>query len=384
MKKLIDYYNFEKKRLKKKYLALHEPSIDLLDKKSVINGLNSGYVSSAGKEVDTFEKKLKNITKSKFNIATVTGTAALQIALKIIGINKNDEVLLPSIGFVAAANAILYNSGTPHFVDSELNHFGIDWVKLEDYLSKNTIIKNNFCINKKTKNKIKAIIIVHIFGHPARIDKLIKVAKKYRLKVIEDAAEGLGSKYKKKHLGTFGDIGVLSFNGNKIVTTGMGGSILTKNSQYAKKAKHLISTSKIKHKWEFIHDEVGYNYKLPNINASLGISQLNKIKKLLLHKRKLYKKFYHLLKGEDKLKLLNEPKNSLSNFWLQTLIIKNPSTKIRDKFLRIFHKNKILARPIWTPLHKLKFLKNYPKMNLKNTEKIQIMIINIPSSYYFK
>ena len=382
MFKLIKFFKDRKKKNKKLFLPLHEPDISVNDINYVTKGLKSGYVSTSGKDIQKFENKIANFTRSKYAIGTITGTAALHIALKILNVNKNEEVLLPSFAFVAAANAILYNSAIPHFVDCELKKFGVDPIKLEKYLKKNTIVRKNKCINVKTKRIIKAIIIVHIFGHPAKIRKLLKIAKKFKLKIVEDAAEALGSLYIKKHVGTFGDVGVLSFNGNKIITTGMGGMILTNSKKLASISSHLISTSKTQHKWEFIHDKIGYNYRMPNLNATLGISQIHKLKKLLSHKRELFKKFKKLVEGSNELSLLDEPKDCKSNFWIQTLVLKKPSLKKRNKLLSEFHRNKILARPIWKPLHKLKYLKKYPKMNLSNTNILEKSAINIPSSFY--
>jgi perosamine synthetase len=299
-----------------------------------------------------------------------------------LGVKSNDEVLIPSISFVAPANAILYNGAIPHFVDSELNHFGIDADKLDRYLKKNTFLKNNVCINKKTKRVIKAIVIVHVFGHPAEIIKLIAIGRKYKIKVLEDAAEALGSLYNGKQVGTFGDVGILSFNGNKIVTTGVGGAIITNKTSLAKLSRHLSTTSKLNHKWDFVHNMIGYNYRLANLNASLGISQIDKLNKFILHKQKLLKKFKSFVKDSSQLKILDQPKKCRSNFWLHTLILKNSSKSKKDKLLNELHKNKIFARPIWRPLHKLKFLKKYPKMNLKNSEFLENKIINIPSSFY--
>ena len=246
IEKIINYLNIRRKKLNKKNLPLHEPDITKADQNEVIKSLKTGYVSSVGKNVTAFEKKIKQITKTNNVTSTINGTSALDIALKIVGVKKFDEVLLPTISFVAPANAILYNNAIPHFIDSELEHFGIDPLKLEAYLMKNTKIKKNCCYNKKTKRKIKALIVVHVFGHPAKILKLRSLAKKYHIKLIEDAAEGLGSFCNKKHVGTFGDVGILSFNGNKIVTTGVGGAILTNKKNLYDKAKHLVTTAKKK------------------------------------------------------------------------------------------------------------------------------------------
>ena len=382
MKKLLNYLVLKRKKLKKNLLPLHEPNLTKIDEREVIKGMRTGFVSTAGNEIAKFEKKIKKITKSKYVVSTINGTSAIHIGLKALGVQSNDEVLLPTISFIAPANAVLYIGAIPHFVDSDLNHFGIDPEKLDEYLKKNTVIKKNFCFNKKTKRIIKAVVIVHVFGHPADIEKLVSICKKYKIKVLEDAAEALGSHFKKKQVGTYGDIGILSFNGNKIITTGVGGAILTNNQKLAKLSKHLTTTAKKYHKWDFIHDMSGYNYRLANINASLGISQIKKLNKQIRLKRNLFKKYKKILGKSEDFLILDQPNNSRSNFWLQTLVLLKPSATKKNKVLKIFHENKILARPVWRPLHKIKFLKKYPKMNLKNANIIENKLINIPSSFY--
>lgn len=382
MNSIIDYLRSRRKKLKKKFLPLHEPEITKQDQEEVLKGLKTGYVSTAGKDISIFENKLKRITKAKNVISTINGTSALDIALKIVGVKESDEVLLPTISFVAPANAILYNKAVPHFIDSELEHFGADPEKLKAYLQKITKIKNKVCININTNKPIRALIVVHVFGHSAKIVELKKVAKEFNLKLIEDAAEALGSSYKKKHLGTFGDVGILSFNGNKIITTGVGGAVMTNQKELSDKARHLSTTAKIKHRWDFSHDMIGYNYRLANLNATLGISQLKKLHHYIKLKRKAYKRLNNFLKNSKDFYILNEPKNSKSNFWLHTIVINNPTQSKRDSLLLKLHKNKILARPIWKPLHTHNFLKKFPKMNLRNAKIIKNSIINIPSSYY--
>ena len=382
MKKLLNYLISKRKKLKKNSLPLHEPNLTKKDEREVIKGMRTGFVSTAGKEIFEFECKIKKITKSKYVVSTINGTSAIHIGLKALGVQSNDEVLLPTISFIAPANAVLYIGAIPHFVDSDLNHFGIDPEKLDEYLKKNTVVKKNFCFNKKTKRIIKAVVIVHVFGHPANIEKLIFICKKYKIRVLEDAAEALGSHFKKKQVGTYGDIGILSFNGNKIITTGVGGAILTNNQKLAKLSKHLTTTAKKYHKWDFVHDMSGYNYRLANINASLGISQIKKLNKQIRLKRNLFKKYKKILGKSEDFLILDQPYNSRSNFWLQTLVLLKPSATKKNKVLKSFHENKILARPVWRPLHKIKFLKKYPKMNLKNADIIENKLINIPSSFY--
>ena len=259
IKKLLLFFNEQKKNLKLSILVLHEPTITNTESRYVTRCLKSGYVSTVGDYVNLFENKLKKFTKSKYVISTVNGTAALHIALKLIKVKKDEEILIPTISFVATANSILYESAIPHFVDVEEDNFGIDPAKLDRYLKENSIIKKNACFNKKTQKKISAIIVVHVFGHAARIEQIIKIAKKYKLKVIEDAAESLGSFFKSQHLGTFGDVGILSFNGNKIITTSGGGALLSNDPEIIDKAKFLASQSRDPAP-HYQHSHIGYNY----------------------------------------------------------------------------------------------------------------------------
>ena len=374
------------KRLKKtlgkggKFVPLHEPSISKLDIKSVQKCVKSSFVSSTGKNVLNFENKIKKITNSRNVISVVNGTCGLHLSLKIMGVEKNDEVLLPSLTFAGTVNAILASSATPHFVDSEYETLGVNPEKLRDYLERNTYIKKNSCFNKKTRKKIKVLIVVHVFGHAAQIIKLKKICKDFKIFLLEDAAECIGSYFKNKHLGSFGNLGVISFNGNKSITTGGGGVILTDNNSLARKARHISSGSKIKHKWEYIHDQLGYNYKLPALNASLGISQIKKLKKIIRNKRLLYKKYEKNFRGLNYVKILKEPKNAKSNYWLNTLLIDSKNKSLKNPILKKLNKNKIMTRPAWKPLHSLKHLKNFPKMNLDVCEDLYSRIINLPSS----
>jgi perosamine synthetase len=367
---------------KKKRYTLHEPYFCGNEKKYINSALKKNYVSSVGhgEFINKFEKKIKKFTKTKFAIPVINCTGALHLSLIAIGIKKNDEILLPTLTFAGTANAISYCSAVPHFVDSEFETLGIDPYKLDNYLKKNVFMKNNECFNKKTNRRIFAIIPVHIFGNVCKIDKIIKISKKYKLKVIEDAAESLGSFFHKKHTGTFGDIGCISFNGNKIITTGGGGVIITNNKFIAKKLKHLSSTAKIKHKWEYIHDRVGYNFRMPNLNAALGLAQIENLNKFLKYKRKLFYKYYDNFKEIKEIKLINEQKYSKSNYWLNTIFIKNSTLKKRDKILMFAYKNKIFLRPTWRPLHTLVHFRGAPKMNLDNACNIYKSCINLPSS----
>ena len=325
---------------KKKNINLHSPSFFGNEIKYLSRSINENLVSSYGKYTDLFEDKLRKFVKSKSITAVVNGTEALHISLKALGVKKGDEILVPALTFIGSVNAISYTGADPHFVDSSYIDFGINPNKLEKYLQKKTFFRKKKLINKDTKKHIKALMVVHVLGHPCNISELIKIAKKYKLKIIEDAAEGIGSYYKNKHVGTFGDIGCLSFNGNKTITTGGGGAIMTNNPKYAKIIRHLSSTAKLKHKWEFLHDQIGHNYRMPSINASLGLAQIESLKKILLMKRKIFFRYNHELKNKLGVVVLKEPRFAKSNFWLNAIILDKKFKKFRNQILRKAHKKK--------------------------------------------
>ena len=369
-----------KNLIKSNTASLHEPLIKNDDLISVKKCLKSGFVSYKSKIVNDFEKKLSQYTKSKYVIATSTGTSALQISYLCQGIKPGDEILMPSINFVAAANAALYCNAIPHFVDVEEDFPSIDCLKLEHYLKKNTIIKRGSCINKKTKRTIKALIFLHPFGLVGNIIKIKKLCKKFKIKIIEDAAECIGSFYQGKHLGTFAEVGILSFNGNKTITTGGGGAILTSNKKIADYAKFLSTTAKKKKSLKFEFDALGYNFRMPGINAALGLSQLQKLKMIIKQKRKLFNMYKAKLKNFNQIKFLSESKFARSNYWLISIILDKKNCQFQKDIINLFNKKKYYIRPIWMPLHKNKHLRKFPKMNLKNTNLICKRIINLPSS----
>ena len=366
--------------LGKKKIILHEPDLDNKDLIHIKKCFNSGMVSTAGAYVSKFENEIKKITNSKYVISVTNGTVGLFISLLTAGVKQNDEVLLPAITFVATANAVAQCHAIPHFVDIENDTLGIDADKLEKYLLKNTYIKNNSCFNKRSKRKIKAIIPVHIFGHPCEIEKILKVSRKFKLTVIEDAAEGIGSYYKKKHVGNFGLLGVFSFNGNKIVTSGGGGAIITNNKSLYKRIKHICTTAKVAHSWKYLHNEVGYNFRMPAINAALGYSQLLKLKVFVRKKTQLYKIYKELFNSNRDIKIMPSPKHCKSNFWLQTMILSGKTKKFKNKIINECHLSGIKVRPLWDLISTLKMYKNCPKMNLDNSKKAYESIINLPSS----
>ena len=359
---------------------LHEPLFFGKEMNYLKNTIKQNLVSSTGEYVNKFEKKIKEYTKAKFAIAVVNGTQAIYISLKACGVKKDEEVLVPALTFVGTVNAISYLGAKPHFVDSQIKNFGINCLKLENYLNKISKLRGNKCINKLTGKVIKAIIPVHVFGHPCDIQNIIKIAKKFNLIVVEDAAEALGSFYKKKHLGTFGDTGCISFNGNKIITTGGGGMVVTNKKILAKKIKHLTTTAKIKHKWEYIHDEIGYNFRMPNLNAALGLAQLEKIHIFLKAKRTLFKKYFNVFNKMKGISLYKESNNANSNYWLQTLILHKNNVNLKDKILKESHKKLIYALPVWRLISELEPYKKNQKMNLSGAKEIYNKIINLPSS----
>ena len=365
----------------KKPFFLHEPFLDNTDKKIVSKCVNSKFISTAGEYTKRFENKIKKFTKSKYVLTVINGTAALHLAIVSLDIKENEEILIPSMTFVATGNSILYNKSIPHFFDIK-EDLSIDFLKLENYLKKITKIRNGKCINKNTNRVIRAIIPMHIFGHMSDMNKLKKLALKFKLLIIEDAAEALGSFYNKKHAGTYGKIGTLSFNGNKIITTGMGGAILTNNKGIYLKAKHLAATAKVKSKWDYIHDVLGYNYRLPSLNASIGCSQMKKINILINNKRKLFRTYKKVFSKFEFFTLISEQPNSRSNYWLQTIVIKPQFKNLTNMILNKCYKNKIYLRPSWKPLHQLAYFKKFPRMKLDKTNSLSKRILNLPSSSF--
>jgi len=373
-KKII---NFIKELYEKDVVGLHEPLFVGNEKKYVLNAIESTFVSSVGEYVNEFERKIEEYTGAKYAVATVNGTSALHIALLLSGVEENTEVITQPLTFVATCNAIKYCGAEPVFIDVDLDTLGMSYESLEYFLKKFVELdKNGNPINKETKRRITACVPMHTFGHPVKIDQIVELCNKYNIPVVEDAAESLGSFYKSKHIGTFGKLGILSFNGNKIITTGGGGMILTNDEDLAKRAKHLTTTAKVPHPYEYFHDEVGYNYRMPNINAALGLAQMEKLEMFIDIKRKIaneYKNFF------DKLgiKFFTEPKNSRSNYWLNTIFLADK--KERDKFLEITNKNGIQTRPVWTLMYKLPMYKNCFKVDTPNAEYIEERVVNIPS-----
>lgn len=361
-------------------IALHEPSFDGNEWIYLKDCLDSNFVSSIGKYVDEFEQALVTFTGAKYAISVVNGTAALQIALKLAGVERGDEVLIPALTFVATANAVSYLGAIPHFVDSEMSTLGINVVKLREYLEANTQLKSGICFNRKTNRPIRALVPVHTFGHPASMDEILMIGQDFNLMIVEDAAESLGSQYKGKLTGTFGKLSALSFNGNKTITTGGGGAILTDSEFLAKRARHITTTAKLPHKWEFDHDEIGFNFRMPNINAALGCAQIEKISEKIVNKRRLFQKYKEVFAPILGITLFEEPPNCYSNYWLQTMILEDETEQYRNSILEQTNLRGISTRPVWKLICNLAPYKNAPAMNLDVARKLSRRIINIPSS----
>jgi perosamine synthetase len=362
------------------FVPLHAPQFYGNEKIYLDECVDSTFVSSVGPYVDQFERDLAAFTGAERAVAVMNGTAALQIALHVGGVRADEEVLLPSLTFIATANAISYLGAVPHFVDSDESNLGLDPVKLREWLEEIAIEDGNFYRNRHTGRRLKALVPMHTFGHPANIEELLAVALDYGLVVIEDAAEALGSYYRGQHLGTFGTLGALSFNGNKIITTGGGGAILTNDASLADRAKHLTTTAKKPHPWEYLHDEVGYNFRMPNLNAALGCAQLEQLPEFIASKRRLFNEYRKAFDGLTGVRLLAEPPESRSNYWFQTFVLDEEYAHQRDEILAATNEAGLMTRPAWELMHRLAPYANAPRAPLPVAESLARRIINIPSS----
>jgi perosamine synthetase len=361
-------------------VVLHEPRFAGNEWLYVKECLDSSFVSSVGKFVDRFELELAAYTGAHRAIAVANGTAALHVALQLAGVVREDEVLAPAFSFVATANAIAYCGAIPHFVDSDERTLGVDPMALRDYLRSVAEMRDGVCINRATGRVIRALVPMHTFGHPADIDGLLRVASEFGLALVEDAAESLGSTIDGRHMGTFGLLGTLSFNGNKTITTGGGGAILTNDPELARRAKHLTTTAKLPHRWAFLHDEVGYNYRMPNINAALGCAQLEQLPDLVAAKRALFQRYREAFAGVRGAQLMSEPTGTVSNYWLQTLLLDPELSGERDAVLTATNDAGLMTRPAWTLMHRLPAFLSSPRMDLPVAESLSDRIVNIPSS----
>ena len=361
-------------------LALHEPEFAGNEWAYVKECIDTGWVSSVGSFVDRFERDLCAVTGAAHAVATSNGTSALHICLLLAGVERGDEVLLPALTFIATANAVSYAGATPHFVDSEATSLGVDAGALEAYLRDIATVEGGVCRNRRSGVRIKALVVMHVFGHPCDLEALDALAKRWHLALVEDAAESLGAYRHGRHTGTTGLVSALSFNGNKVVTTGGGGAVLTQDPVLGKRAKHLTTTARTPHRWNFLHDEVGYNYRLPNLNAALGCAQLERLPDMIRRKRALAARYAQAFAAVPGVHFLNEPVNTQGNFWLNAIVLAPEHAALRDELLAALNDAGYMSRPIWTLMHRLPMYADCPRAGLQVAEGLEATVINLPSS----
>lgn len=359
------------------FIPLHEPYFDQHEKDLVLDCIDSTFVSSVGKYVDQFERKLAAFTGVNYAIATVNGTSALHIALLLAGVDRDTEVITQALSFIATCNAISYCGAEPVFVDVDSQTMGLSPSSLQEFLSEYAEIKGQQCFNKKTKKRLAACVPMHTFGHPCEIDKIQTICEQWHIPLVEDAAESLGSFYKNKHTGSFGKLSAISFNGNKIVTAGGGGAIITSDPELAKRAKHITTTAKVPHKWEFNHDEIGYNYRMPNLNAALLCAQLDKLEGFIANKRETAL-IYQAWCRQNNISFMAEPKEARSNYWLNAILLNNKEEKL--SFLEYTNARNVMTRPVWSLLHRLPMFEHCFAMHQYNAQFLAERLVNIPSS----
>ena len=358
------------------FIPLHAPTFAGNEKKYLEECIDTTFVSSVGKFVDLFEQKVAEYTAAKYAVVCVNGTNALHIALKLSGVEEGDMVITQPLTFIATTNAIVYAGAVPAFVDVDKDTMGRSPTSLERFLQDNTQLRNGACYHKQTGRRIKACLPMHTFGHACRIEEILAICEHYHIAVVEDAAEAMGSYYKGKHLGTFAPIGAISFNGNKTITTGGGGMILTNDETIAHRAKHLTTQAKLPHAWEFVHDEIGYNYRMPNINAALGVAQLEQLDGFLVNKRataEAYKAYFE----KQGIAFFAERENEKCNYWLNAIILKDKEE--RNAFLTEANAQGVMSRPIWQLMNRLPMFVNCERGNLSNAEWLEARVVNIPS-----
>ncbi len=362
--------------------SLHEPWLGAQEREAVEEALRSTFVSSVGAFVDRFEEEIAARVGVKHAIAVVNGTAGLHAALLACGVRPGDEVIVPAISFIATANAVAHCSATPHFVDVEEETLALDAAKLREHLGKTAEIRGGACFNRHTGARIAAMVPVHVFGHPADMQALEEVAGEFALPIIEDAAEALGSSRHGRAAGSFGLAGVFSFNGNKIITTGGGGMIVTDDDAFAARVRHLTTTAKIPHPWLYEHDEVGYNYRMPNINAAMGVAQLARLDHFLAAKRRLLARYEAVFSGIGEVRLMREPEGASSNYWLQALVLSPAAAERRDALLEALNAAGYGCRPLWGLLPRQRPYRDAPRADLSVALDMERRIINIPSSAF--
>lgn len=361
------------------FKPLHEPSFEGNEWAYVKECIDTGWVSTAGKYVDRFEAMLQEFTGARRAVAVVNGTAALHMALLLAGVQPGDEVLMPALTFAATANAAAHLGAVPHFADCQERTLGLDPARLSAHLDQIAERRAGGVFNRLTGRRLAAVVPMHTFGHPVDLDPLAALCGRWSLPLVEDSAESLGSWYKGRHTGRFGKVGVLSFNGNKTVTCGGGGAILTEDEDLGVLAKHLTTTAKVPHKWEYFHDAVGYNYRLPNLNAALGCAQLELLPEFLKRKRALAEAYRQAFESVPGVTLVTEPEGCVSNYWLNALLLDQEDMALRDEILEKTNAAGIMTRPAWTLMHRLPMYQACPRMDLSVSEGLEKRIINIPS-----
>jgi aminotransferase in exopolysaccharide biosynthesis len=378
MGKYKEIINFVKLQYPKQdFIPLHAPVFDGNEKLYVLDTIDSTFVSSVGAYVDKFEIMMADLSKTQKAVAIVNGTSALQVALRLSGVQNGDEVLTQALTFIATINAIIYNGASPVFLDVDLDTMGLSSNAVHAFLEEYGELREGVCYNKKTNKKIAACMPMHTFGFPVHLDELIIICKKWNISIVEDAAESIGSEYKGMPTGNFGKLGVFSFNGNKIVTSGGGGAIVTNDLDLGIKAKHLTTTAKVPHPYEYVHDEIGYNFRMPNINAALACAQLEQLDTFIRNKRNLALDYNAFFESKG-IKFRKELPNTKANYWLMCLELENK--KDRDDFLKKTNENKVMTRPIWQLIFKSQLYSNFQKDDQKNAMYLEDRIVNIPSS----
>lgn len=359
------------------FIPLHAPVFAGNEKKYVLDTIESTFVSSVGKFVDKFEELIREYTGAKYAIATTNGTSALHMALMLAGVKQGDLIITQPLSFIATCNAISYIGAEPLFVDIDKETLGLSPEVLKGFLKETVEIKNGQSIHKNTGRRIAACVPMHTFGHPAKIDELVDICQQYNINLVEDAAESLGSIYKSQQTGTFGLLGTYSFNGNKTITCGGGGMIVTNNDHLGKLAKHLTTQAKVPHRWDFVHDHIGYNYRLPNLNAAMACAQMEQLDAFIANKRELAENYYNFFEKQD-IQFISEPNNSRSNYWLNAVLLKNREE--RDLFLNYSNDKGVMTRPVWELMNRLPMFDKAITSDISNAEWIADRLVNIPSS----
>lgn len=363
-------------------VPLHAPLFIGNEKKYLNECIDTTFVSSVGKFVDRFEEEIAAYTGAQKAVVCVSGTNALHMAMMLVGVEREDEVLTQALTFIATCNAISYIGAHPVFIDVDMETLGLSPNAVKAWLEKNAELKNGICYNKRTGRRVKACVPMHTFGHPVKIDELVQICNEWHIELVEDAAESIGSLYKGKHTGTFGKVGAISFNGNKTITTGGGGMLLFQDEELGKFAKHLTTQAKVPHRWAFVHDHIGYNYRMPNINAALGCAQLENLERYVENKRETAQIYTDFFKNVPDITFFTEPENCRSNYWLNVVMLKDKAAQ--QEFLEYTNDHGVMTRPVWELMNRLEMFKHCENDGLKNTEWLADRIVNIPSSVRLK